>query len=186
MAVILAIVGVAAAQYEAGHVKILQDKRYQEGAAFGNYRNQEDGIKYQEETDQQGIRRGYWEYPDETGKILRVEFEAGAGIGFRITNSNYLANSLIDNSVIQPRPAAPVQQVPRALPQPVHHTQQIHQAPQPIHQAPQPIHQAPLPVFRQALPTTTTPRGPINLFDYPASLDFSRHSLGHSFKFTAN
>lgn len=154
---LLTVVGVAVAQYEAGHVKILQDKRYQEGAAFGNYRNQEDGIKYQEETDQNGIRRGFWEYPDETGKILRVEFEAGAGIGFRVTNSNYLAASLQDNTI------------PVAVPRPSANRQ------------------APLPLVRSAPPTilTTTTPGPLHLFDYPANLDFSRHATGHSFKFTA-
>lgn len=165
--------GVAVAQYEAGHVKILQDQRYQEGAAFGNYREQEDGIKYQEETDLNGIRRGFWEYPDETGKILRFEFEAGPGIGFRITNSNNLAPSLVDNSISSAVPVAPVRHNVPVVRTPVHH------------RAPLPVVRAPLPVVRAALPTTTTPRGAINLFDYTANLEFSRHAQGHSFKFSA-
>lgn len=69
------MVAAAWAQFEAGFVKILQDKRYQEGSTFGNFRDQEDGIKYFEETDANGVRRGYWEYPSEGGQLLRTEFE---------------------------------------------------------------------------------------------------------------
>lgn len=65
----------AYAQFEGGFVKILQDKRYHAGNTFGNFRHQEDGIKYHEETDANGIRRGFWEYPDEGGRVLRTEFE---------------------------------------------------------------------------------------------------------------
>jgi len=161
------------AQFENGHVKILQDRRYQQGSSFGNFRNQEDGIKYQEETDPNGIRRGYWEYPDETGKIIRTEFEAGPGIGFRITNSNNVHQSIRDNHAIPtlaatrqsapvPRPVAPVQPRARPVPNLVLNNRLVN-----------------TPV------TTTTPAGPINLFDYPANLDFSRHSSGHSFSFKA-
>lgn len=73
--VLLCLVAAAWAQFEAGFVKILQDKRYQEGSTFGNFRDQEDGIKYFEETDAHGVRRGYWEYPSEGGQVLRTEFE---------------------------------------------------------------------------------------------------------------
>jgi len=176
----LAIAGVSVAQFENGHVRILQDRRYQEGAKFGNFRNQEDGIKYQEETDANGIRRGFWEYPDEAGKIVRYEFEAGPGIGFRITNSNNIHASLIDNAA---RPAAPVvrqpvpaprRAVPAARPVPVRRT--VVRTQPDVVVAPR---------FARPVVTTTTPRGPINLFDYPANLDFSRHAHGHSFSFKA-
>lgn len=70
------------AQYEGGFVKILEDKRYQDGATFGNFRDQEDGTKYFEETDADGIRRGYWEYVDQAGQVLRTEFEGKALFAF--------------------------------------------------------------------------------------------------------
>merc|ERR1711915_1039003 len=172
LVLLMALVGVSVAQFENGHVKILQDRRYQQGASFGNFRNQEDGIKYQEETDPNGVRRGFWEYPDETGKIIRTEFEAGPGIGFRILSSNNVHQSLRDNHAVpsvatrQSAPVAPVQPVapvrPRAPPRPILTNRLVNPA-----------------------VTTTTPAGPINLFDYPANLDFSRHGSGHSFSFRA-
>ncbi|XP_042872258.1 cell division protein ZipA-like [Penaeus japonicus] len=173
--VLLCLVAAAWAQFEAGFVKILQDKRYQEGSSFGNYRDQEDGIKYFEETDANGVRRGYWEYPSDGGQVLRTEFEAGPGIGFRITKSNHHA----------PTPVAKPQQQFQPAPQP-----QFQPAPQPIPQPPpRPVHQ-PVHVPRPAQhhtfnPITTTTPGPQNLFDYPANLEFSRLGLGHRFKFTA-
>lgn len=81
--VLLCLVAAAWAQFEAGFVKILQDKRYQEGSSFGNYRDQEDGIKYFEETDANGVRRGYWEYPSDGGQVLRTEFEGTEFYSFR-------------------------------------------------------------------------------------------------------
>lgn len=161
----LAFCGIAAAQFENGFVKILKDQRYQEGALFGNRREQEDGIKYHEETDANNIRRGYWEYPSEDGTILRTEFEAGPGIGFRITSSNHLAPTPFNGPVQPVLPAEPktVKVVPKAPVIP------------------------PIPVVR-ATTTTTTP-GPLqnfqNLFDYPANLEFSRHQGGHRFKISA-
>lgn len=149
------------AQYEAGFVKILQDKRYQDGGAFGNYREQEDGIKYFEETDGQGIRTGYWEYPSPDGRLLRTEFEAGPGIGFRITNSNHHATT----------PVAKPQTHFQPIPTPAHRSIPAPQRRLPVHN----------PSF---IPTTPTP-GPQNLFDYPSNLEFSRTNLGHRFKFTA-
>ncbi|XP_076033582.1 uncharacterized protein LOC143020744 [Oratosquilla oratoria] len=162
--VLLALVGVAMAQYEGGFVKILEDKRYQDGAAFGNYRNQEDGQKYFEETLADGTRKGYWEYPLD-GKIYRMEFEAGKQ-GMVITKSSFLGE-------LPPAPKAPVVPV---LPNPV-----------PVVKA-APVTAAPIPVVRQQPPpttTTTTTPGPQNLFDYPAHLDFERNAQGHRFKFTA-
>merc|ERR1712212_922933 len=150
---LLALFGIAAAQYEGGFVKIL-----------GNHREQEDGIKYHEETDANNIRRGYWEYPSSDGRVLRSEFEAGPGIGFRITKSNYLDITPVAN---QGPAVAPV------------HTPKSHAPAAPQVHAPIPA--APIPVVR----STTPQPGPINLFDYPANLDFSRHSQGHRFKFTA-
>ena len=147
-------------------MKILRDQRYQEGAVFGNHREQEDGIKYHEETDSNNIRRGYWEYPSEDGRVLRTEFEAGPGIGFRITKSNHLA----------PTPVAAPKPVVIPAPAPVQ-TPKLH-APVQVHA---PIPAAPIPVVR----ATTPQPGPINIFDYPANLDFSRHSQGHRFKFAA-
>jgi len=177
LVLLLALVGVSVAQFENGHVKILQDRRYQQGSSFGNFRNQEDGIKYQEETDPNGIRRGYWEYPDETGRIVRTEFEAGPGIGFRITNSNNVHQSIRDNHAVpsatlrqQPAPVAPPQPVAAPVQQP----------------RARPVQNLVLNNRLVNTPvTTTTPAGPINLFDYPANLDFSRHSTGHSFSFKA-
>jgi len=178
------------AQFEKGHVKILQDRRYQDGASFGNLRDQEDGIKYQEETGADGVRRGFWEYPDQAGNINRVEFEAGKGIGFRIVSSNIVEAT----PVAALQPAAPFHQ-PRANPvrvsRPVQaspvRTAQPKPAPRPTPQptsrpAPRPTTRRPAPLIRTA-PSTTTPRGPI--FDYPANLDFTRTAQGHSFKFTA-
>lgn len=173
-------VGASVAQFENGFVKILEDKRYQEGAAFGNFRRQEDGITYQEETDSMGVRRGFWEYPDETGKINRVEFESGPNIGFRIVNSNFIAANLQDTArtPVAPRTApAPVRPVAAPIP--------VQRAPvqQTIPQAPvKPVLRAPVQV--PSLTPTTTP-GPLHLFDYPANLEFSRHAGGHSFKFSA-
>jgi len=167
------------AQFENGHVRILQDRRYQEGAKFGNFRNQEDGIKYQEETDANGIRRGFWEYPDEAGKIVRYEFEAGPGIGFRITNSNNIHESLLDNHSRKPLPVAR-QSVPAARQVPVR-TQVTRNQPR-LQSRPNVVV---APRLVQPVVKTTTPPGPINLFDYPANLDFSRHAHGHSFSFKA-
>ncbi|KAK7072990.1 hypothetical protein SK128_006148 [Halocaridina rubra] len=158
--ILLCVVGAAFAQYEAGFVKILQDKRYQDGGTFGNFRDQEDGIKYFEETDAHGIRRGYWEYPSD-GQVLRTEFEAGPGIGFRITNSNHHAAT----PVAQPQPQ--FQPIPAPAPTPL---------------PARPVHNL-IPAFR--IPTTTPHPGPQNLFDYPGNLEFSRSSQGHRFKFTA-
>merc|ERR1712002_192101 len=181
LVLLLALVGVSVAQFENGHVKILQDRRYQQGASFGNFRNQEDGIKYQEETDPNGIRRGYWEYPDETGRIVRTEFEAGPGIGFKIVSSNNVHQSIHDNHAA-PSPAAAVRQ--SAAPARV----TVPAQPQPAVVRPHvPPTTRPILTNRLVQPvvTTTTPAGPINLFDYPANLDFSRHGTGHSFSVRA-
>ncbi|XP_047501385.1 cell division protein ZipA-like [Penaeus chinensis] len=174
--VLLCLVAAAWAQFEAGFVKILQDKRYQEGSTFGNFRDQEDGIKYFEETDAHGVRRGYWEYPSDGGQILRTEFEAGPGIGFRITNSNHHAPT----PVAQPQPQ--FQPAPQPAPQPLPAPPPRPVLRQPVHH--NPVHHNPVhvPTFN---PITTTTPGPQNLFDYPANLEFSRQGLGHRFKFTA-
>ncbi|XP_068234686.1 uncharacterized protein [Palaemon carinicauda] len=175
--ILLCVVGATFAQFEGGFVKILQDKRYQDGGSFGNFREQEDGIKYFEETDVNNIRRGYYEYPSSDGTVLRTEFEAGPGIGFRITNSNHQAPT----PVAKPQPQFQPQPQPQFQPQP---------QPQPQFQAPAPTAapiRAPLPVVRNPIPTfqTTTTEGPINIFDYPGNLEFSRSSSGHRFVFTA-
>merc|ERR1712212_145373 len=174
LVLLLALVGVSVAQFENGHVKILQDRRYQQGASFGNFRNQEDGIKYQEETDANGIRRGFWEYPDETGRIVRTEFEAGPGIGFKIISSNNVHQSIHDNHAAGTRQAAPQPVQPVRPVQPV----------QPVRPRAPALVLANNRLVNPAI-TTTTPAGPINLFDYPANLDFSRHAAGHSFSFKA-
>ncbi|XP_042237809.1 extensin-like [Homarus americanus] len=177
--ILMCVVAAACAQYEKGHVKILQDKRYQDGATFGNFRDQEDGIKYFEETDAQGIRRGYWEYPSEGTQPHRVEFEAGPGIGFRILNSNIHAPT----TQVQPQPQ--FQPQPQSAPHPI----QPQPGPHPAQPRPGPRPAQPQPQF-QPLPvhhiTSSTPQpGPQNLFDYPGNLEFSRSSQGHRFKFTA-
>jgi len=151
------VVGVALGlpQFEKGHVKILSDQRYQDGSRFGNYRDQEDGTKYQEEVDANGIRHGFWEYV-ENGQRFRTTFRAGAGIGFQIVSSD-----LVDPTV--PQPATPNH------PQPVAPTTR------------RPNTHAPV----IAPTTTTPPPNPTNLFDYPGNLDFNQTPQGHRFKFTA-
>ncbi|MPC38756.1 hypothetical protein E2C01_032270 [Portunus trituberculatus] len=181
--ILLSVAAVAMAQtYDGGFVKILQDKRYQSGSTFGNFRDQEDGTKYFEETDELGVRRGYWEYVDELGKTIRNEFEAGPGIGFRITKSNAHDTTPVHRPQPQfqpPRPAptaAPVYQ-----PVPVQPTYQP-VAVQPQYQ-PLPVHvpaPAPIPTYTPSLAPE-----PQNLFDYPGNLEFSRDHLGHRFKFVA-
>merc|ERR1712055_1207274 len=106
--VLLCVVGVALGipQFEKGHVKILNDQRYQDGARFGNYRDQEDGTKYQEEVDANGIRTGFWEYVD-NGQRFRTTFRAGAGIGFKIVSSDLVGPTI-------PQPAAPVAPITQA------------------------------------------------------------------------
>ncbi|XP_027233455.2 uncharacterized protein [Penaeus vannamei] len=179
--VLLCLVAAAWAQFEAGFVKILQDKRYQEGSTFGNFRDQEDGIKYFEETDANGVRRGYWEYPSEGGQLLRTEFEAGPGIGFRITKSNHHDPTPVAKPQPQFQPAA--QPAPQPPPQPI---RQALPQPPPLPVQRQPVHHQPLHHQAVHVPTfTSTTPGPQNLFDYPANLEFSRQGLGHRFKFTA-
>ncbi|XP_050715672.1 uncharacterized protein LOC126998229 [Eriocheir sinensis] len=173
------LAGVAMAQYEAGFVKILQDKRYHSGNTFGNFRDQEDGTKYFEETDDTGLRRGYWEYIDENGQMIRNEFEAGPGIGFRITKSNQHAATAAaprrSRPTYTPAPQPPPTAAPQYNPVPAH--PQYHAAP--VHvPAPAP---APVPHFASSLQPD-----PENLFDYPGNLEFSRSHLGHRFKFTAS
>ena len=160
----------AYAQFEAGFVKILEDQRYQDGANFGNFRNQEDGIKYKEETDEFGVRRGYWEYPDETGQIQRVEFEAGPGIGFRIVNSN----------IVAPTPVKPLPVQRQEQQQPVVPAVKPQNIVGPVIQ-PQPAQVRQVPVIQ---PEPQQPE-PQNLFDYPADLQFFRDSNGHRFTFSA-
>ncbi|XP_076033065.1 uncharacterized protein LOC143020520 [Oratosquilla oratoria] len=58
--VLVSLVGVAMVQCVDGFRKTLKDKRYQDGAVFGNHRNQEDRQKYFEETLPDDTRRGYW------------------------------------------------------------------------------------------------------------------------------
>ncbi|XP_071519048.1 uncharacterized protein [Panulirus ornatus] len=181
--ILLCVVAAACAQYEAGFVKIIQDKRYQDGATFGNFRDQEDGTKYFEETDAEGIRRGYWEYVGEGGQVLRTEFEAGPGIGFRITKSNHQDAT----PVAAPQPQYQPQPAPQPIPQPA--PQPIPQPPPTPRYRPRPVPiptlaPAPIPVVR-ANPAFTTTEGPQNLFDYPGNLEFSRSNQGHRFKFTA-
>jgi len=160
---LLCVVGVALGlpQFEKGHVKILSDQRYQDGARFGNYRDQEDGIKYQEEVDANGVRTGFWEYV-ENGQRYRTTFRAGAGIGFQILSSDHVGPTV---------PVAPQH------PQPV-----VPQHPQPV----APVTRRPVTHAPVILPTTTTPHPSIaNLFDYPGNLDFNQTPQGHRFKFTA-
>ncbi|CAL4064472.1 unnamed protein product, partial [Meganyctiphanes norvegica] len=162
---LLCVVGVALGlpQFEKGHVKILSDQRYQDGARFGNYRDQEDGTKYQEETDANGIRTGFWEYV-ENGQTFRTTFRAGAGIGFQIVSSDLVDPTIVHHPVV---PQAAV----RSHPQPV----------APVTR--RPVTQAPVFV---PIPTTTTPFPNFaNLFDYPGNLDFNQTPQGHRFKFTA-
>jgi len=115
--ILVCVVGVALGlpQFEKGHVKILSDQRYQDGARFGNYRDQEDGTKYQEEVDANGVRTGFWEYV-ENGQRFRTTFRAGAGIGFQIVSSDLVGPTI-------PQPAAP------RHPQPVAPVAPITQAP---------------------------------------------------------
>jgi len=163
---LLCVVGVALGlpQFEKGHVKILSDQRYQDGARFGNYRDQEDGIKYQEETDANGVRTGFWEYV-ENGQKYRTTFRAGAGIGFQILSSDHVGPTVLPQPVVphHPQPVVP------------HH-------PQPV----APVTRSPITHAPVILPTTTTPHPNFaNLFDYPGNLDFNQTPQGHRFKFTA-
>jgi len=107
-------------QFEKGHVKILNDQRYQDGARFGNYREQEDGTIYQEETDANGIRNGFWEYVD-NGQRFRTTFRAGPGIGFQILSSDHVGPTVLPQPVVQQPvavPRRPVTQAPRFIPAP--------------------------------------------------------------------
>lgn len=187
------LVVTAHAQFENGFVKILEDQRYQDGATFGNFRNQEDGIRYKEETNALGVRTGFWEYPDENGRLVKVEFEAGPGIGFRIVSSNVVDPTPQAAKTVQPQ--VPVQ---RAEPRPVVKAQsipQFQQIIQPVVQTRQqvlPVPQTiPIPLVRQqnnvivARQPELITHGPINIFDYPADLQFFRDAGGHRFKFTA-
>jgi len=170
--VLLCVVGVALGlpQFEKGHVKILNDQRYQDGARFGNYRDQEDGTKYQEEVDANGIRTGFWEYVED-GQRFRTTFRAGAGIGFQIVSSD-LVGPTIPVVPQHPQPVAPQHPQPVA---PQHH--------QPVAASNIRSH---VPVALPVAPTTTTPHPHSqNLFDYPGNLDFNQTPQGHRFKFTA-
>jgi len=116
---LLCVLGMALGlpQFEKGHVKILSDQRYQDGARFGNYREQEDGTIYQEETDANGIRTGFWEYVD-NGQRFRTTFRAGPGIGFQILSSDLVGPTVLPQPVQPVVPRRPVTQAPRFIPVP--------------------------------------------------------------------
>merc|ERR1719315_633485 len=77
--------------------KILSYQALQEGENFGHNLVQEDGIASQQRVGEDGIQYGFYTYLEEDGNRVRVNWRAGAGIGYEIVSTEGIDTKQLGN-----------------------------------------------------------------------------------------
>merc|ERR1712106_298426 len=156
--------------------KILSYDALQEGENFGHNLVQEDGIASGQRIGDDGLQYGFYTYLQEDGTRVRVDWRAGAGIGYEIISTEGIDMASLGNlkATLDPTPdpfyveTGPVTPNPNRAVNPVIIRQD-----------------GPDPVNTFVAPPVVDFDFAPNQFDYPSELNVQRSQLGYKSTFKA-